>query len=494
LTFIGLGAIDDFELNKAANDTEEQQYILNNIPVNTQWNYANGLVYKRFHANGFTTYILSRNMLNNESIKYLNNTDRPEDLVLDYQSREIENKARIEHIFQRGPFRILLGGGLQRVKYTNETFNKIYDQSGPAEINYNTAIDFTKYSLFTSLSRSWLDDRLSVSLSIRGDGNNYASNMSNPLRHFSPRRSVSDALNEFLVFNASGGRYIQLPPYTVLGYKEGSILLNKRNRVTYIRSNQFSAGFEINSSFSSRISVEGYFKKYNNYPFLVRKGISLSNLGGDFGVIGNEEVTSTSSGRSYGLELMYQQRLYKGFYGILAYTLGRSEFRNGDNTYVPSSWDARHIGSLTFGKQLRRDWEIGIKWRFQSGLPLTPYDDFSSSLVLNWERNAQGIRDYGQLNTLRSEASNTIDVRIDKKWYFSKWSIEAYFDVQNVTGQSVDNNVLILDRPLDADEMPIGEGIIINPDDPISMQRYKLKYLNDAIGQPLPTIGFVLGF
>jgi len=63
ITFIGLGAIDDFVLNKDADDTEAKQFILGRLPVNTQWNYTNGLVYKRYSDKGFTTFVLSRNML-----------------------------------------------------------------------------------------------------------------------------------------------------------------------------------------------------------------------------------------------------------------------------------------------------------------------------------------------------------------------------------------------------------------------------------------------
>ena len=53
-TFIGLGAIDNFELNLDADPTESNQFILENIPVNNQWNYTNGIVYKRFNDTGFT--------------------------------------------------------------------------------------------------------------------------------------------------------------------------------------------------------------------------------------------------------------------------------------------------------------------------------------------------------------------------------------------------------------------------------------------------------
>ena len=50
---------------------------------------------------------------------------------------------------------------------------------------------------------------------------------------------------------------------------------------------------------------------YDHYPILEREGISLRLIWGDFGVIGNESVTSKGKGRTYGIELMAQQNCIK---------------------------------------------------------------------------------------------------------------------------------------------------------------------------------------
>ena len=223
----------------------------------------------------------------------------------------------------------------------------------------------------------------------------------------------------------------------------------------------------------------------------MRDSISIANLGSDFGVIGNEPVVSESEGRTYGVELLLQQRLFKGYYGILAYTLGWSEFLDGDGVYVPTSWDSRHIVNLTLGKRFKNNWEAGINWRFQTGLPFTPFSD-DSSLVLNWDRNNMGIRDFDLLNTERRGAFNQVDIRVDKKIFFEKWSLNIYLDVVNVTASAIDAETLILDRPLDENNTPIGEGIIENPSDPFPLQRYRLKSISDNVGVPIPTLGLVI--
>ncbi|NNE28708.1 MAG: TonB-dependent receptor [Saprospiraceae bacterium] len=493
--FLGLGAIDNFELNLEANETEEQQYILDALPVNNQWNYTNGLVYKRYQENGYLTFVLSRNMLNNEATKYLRNDDTdPENLILNYKSQEIENKFRVEKTSRFDNYKVNFGAGYEYVKYNNSTFNRIYTSSGPETVDYFSDLDFSKYYFFGQLSRKWMEDRLTISVGLRYDGNSYSSEMSNPFQHFSPRASLAFALSNSFSINFNSGVYYQLPPYTVLGYKEDGVLVNKNLGADYIRNDQVVAGLEWNTASASKFTLEGYWKRYYNYPFLLRDSISLANLGGDFGIIGNEPATFNNDGRSYGLELLFQQRLFKGFYGIASYTLGRSEFQDSDGNYLPSSWDSRHIANLTLGKQFGKNWEIGIALRYQSALPITPFDANQSSLVSNWDRNAAGLRNFSLLNSERGDAINTVDLRIDKKWFLKNLSINLYLDIENLTGNAVGNEQLILDRDLDMDGRPIGTGTIINPDDPQDLWRYKLKTINDATGTILPTIGVVLEY
>lgn len=492
LSFIGLGAIDQFKLNLKANETEEQQFLLNNLPESPQWNYTNGLVWKRFTDTGFWTFVLSRSMLNNEALKYAGNDDSSEDnLILRYKSQEIENKARVERTLETGNYRIQMGVGYEFVRYNNRTFNRIFTPNGPQTINFASDLDMHKAALFGQISRKYFAEQLILSAGFRMDANSWSDEMANPLEQFSPRLSLSWAMTDKLSFNANVGRYFQLPPYTILGYRENNRFVNRDNGVGFIRNDQFVAGFEYNTAANSRLSVEAYYKGYDNYPFLLRDSLTLANLGGDFGVIGNEPAESRSAGRAYGIEFLFQQRLYKGFYGIAAYTLGWSEFEDRNGDLKPSAWDARHIVNLTLGKRFGNNWEAGINWRFQTGLPFTPFSE-DSDLTQNWDVNGRAIPDYARLNTLRSDVINGLDIRVDKKWFFTRWSLNLYFDVQNVLANAVGFPQLILDRPLDENNTPIGGPIIANPQAPASEQRYLLKEINDATGTRIPSIGVMV--
>ena len=163
-------------------------------------------------------------------------------------------------------------------------------------------------------------------------------------------------LNSNLKYSFNTGVYYQLPPYTVLGYRDqNNNLINKENNVTYIESKQIVSGLEYITNTNTKITLEGFYKRYNNYPFLVRDSISLANLGADFGVIGDEEVVSSSKGSAYGLEFFVQRKLTDGIYGLLSYTLSWSQFEDKNLHYIPSSWDQRHIINICAAKRFKKN-------------------------------------------------------------------------------------------------------------------------------------------
>jgi hypothetical protein len=493
LTVIGLGAIDDFKLNTGVNnDLNDQEtitrnnYILGNLPINTQWNYTTGANWTHFSENSYQNVVVSRNHLNNQSIKYLNNVEQEQFLLLDYTSQEVENKLRLENTFRKNGWKWNMGAGFEIASYSNSTFNKISVGDEARTIDFTSNLTFNKYSAFSQLSKTVLKERLLLSLGVRTDFNDYSKEMGNPIDQFSPRFSGSYSLAEKWNVNFNIGRYFQLPPYTVLGYRDTSnVLANKANNLTYIKANHLIIGLEHNPTMLSKITVESFFKTYDNYPFLLRDSISLANLGSDFGVIGNEPVASISTGRSYGLELLIQQKLSSSVYGILSYTFVRSEFADKNSELTPSAWDNRHILNLTAGKTFERNWEVGLKFRLLGGAPYTPYDLERSAIKEIWNVRQQGVFDWSRLNTLRSPTSHGLDIRVDKKWYYSKWALNTYIDVQNVY------NFQFKGQPFLDVERDSSGNLVTDPNDP---KKYKLTEIENMNGTLLPSIGLMIEF
>lgn len=486
LSIISLGALDQFQLNLTADSTDFQKYILGNIPSNTQWNYTIGGVFKHFSENNYTTVVLSRNMLNNEAVKYFNNDDSQEsNLIQNYTSQEIENKFRLENNYYKNNLKLNGGLGFEQAKYNTNTYNKVSNQNGQTVlISYNSELSFYKYFLFAEADITTLSDRLNISGGLRFDGNTYSSDMNNLLEQFSPRITAAYNFNSHFSFTANAGSYYQLPPYTALGFRDSSgNLINKQNEIKYMNCKHAVAGFQYLNNINSQITLEGFIKWYSQYPVDLRNNISLANLGSDFGIIGNTPVSSNGVGKSYGIELLLQQKLYKGFYGIASGTIFKSEFENSNQQLTPSSWDTRYIVSLTAGKKLKRNFEIGARWRLTGGAPYTPIDTVVSSYITVWDVTHQGLPDYSKINTERLGVFHQLDMRIDKKWFMKKINFNLFVDVQNVYAFKY-TGAPYLDVIRDQNGNPV-----VNPANPSA---YLTHLIYNNSGTVLPSIGIVL--
>ena len=320
------------------------------------------------------------------------------------------------------------------------------------------------------------------------DGSDFAQTASNPLNQISPRISASYQLRPNLFVTANAGIYYQKPSYTILGFQnnEGAFV-NQDNDVRFIRNAQLIGGIELLvPEKARRFTAEVFYKKYSNYPTSLRNGISLANLGADFGVIGNEPVSSNSEGRAYGVEFLAQQRLFNNFYGIASLTLVRSEFTNPNTAgFVPSSWDNRFIVSMTAGKRFNKNWEVGARWRFLGGTPFTPNDIEASSLIQNWDLRNSAILDFNRINGVRLAPFHQLDLRVDKKYFFEKWNLNWYFDIQNAYNFQAEQAPLLVGIRDAQGNIPV------DPNDP---SRYQLREISNPAGTLLPTVGIIVEF
>lgn len=482
---IGLGAIDESTLNLTANKTEEQRYILNYLPVQNQWNYTLGIVYKHYRESSYDTWVISRNMLNNVAYKYKNNQKEDSLKLQDYSSFESENKARYEYNGRTaGGYKINMGANLEYSRYYNSTYRMLFTG---IPLNYKTDIDLFKWGTFGQISKEYFKERLTLSLGFRMDASSYSSEMNNMLQQFSPRFSASYALSPTLSLNFNTGRYFEIPPYTSLGFRDNSgELINKANKITYIQADHLVTGFDVLPNESSKLSIEGFYKWYAHYPFSVHDSVALASKGADFGTFGDEEIVSAAKGKAFGLELLYQNKNILGINTIISYTLVRSEFVNNTGAYIPTAWDNKHLLNITATREFKHNWNIGMKWRFVGGAPYTPYDLDRSSLASAWDAQGRGYLDYSRFNQLRLKSFHQLDVRVDKEYFFKHWSLRFYLDIQNIYNSKAERAAELL-RVEDAAGMPLPAA-----GDP---PRYQLKPLDTSGGGTiLPTIGVIIEF
>ena len=429
ISLIGLGSIDRFTLNPPENATLEQLAVLDQIPVYQQWTSTVGATWKHRFKDGFFDLTLSGNILNNGADKFEGNDDGNEERrLLRLRSVEDENKLRFNWSRFRGPWALSWGATAQHARYTNDFF-QVFDREPLREVRFNSQIRFGKFGGYGQVGRDWFGKRLNVTLGVRTDVNTFTTGGMNPLQTLSPRLSASLALTEKWRLNGSAGRYYKIAPYTVLGFRDNAGQLVNQD-VRYIRSDHLVAGVEFLPWPSARFTLEGFWKGYDQYPVSVVDSISLANLGGNFGTVGNEDVADAGRGRAYGVEFLYQQKLIRNFFGILAYTYYFSEFTGFDrDVFIPTAWDQRHLLSFTGGYKFPRNWEVGARARVQGGAPFTPIDTVAS--LLAYPVRGTGVLNFDRINTLRLGSFAAVDLRVDKKYNFKRWSLQAYLDIQN---------------------------------------------------------------
>ena len=125
---------------------------------------------------------------------------------------------------------------------------------------------------------------------VRTDFNTWSKSMSNPLT--------------------------QLPPYTALGNSSNTGVFLNRDNLKYIQSDHLVAGIELIPTENIQLTMEGFYRNYSKYPFSGRDQVPLSSKSAGYGIFGDEELTSVSDGKAYGIELLGRLKEFTDFYYI----------------------------------------------------------------------------------------------------------------------------------------------------------------------------------
>lgn len=483
LTVLGLGGIDKMKLNTKADD-EDNEYILSYLPKIQQETFTLGAVYRHYAGAHVQSVVASHSYLNNRNTKYQQNDESdPDHLMLRLRSTEQNTQLRLENSSSFRNWKVTVGTSLDYSQYSNTTFQKVYTDRAQT-FDYHTYLGIMRWGLFGTVNYTSIDERFTASLGLRADANNYSAAMKDLSDQLSPRLSLSYQLTEHWSLSGNAGLYYQLPPYTALGFKNNNGLYANKYALRYMQVSQGSVGLNWRKGDTFEVSVEGFYKDYDKIPLSVADGIPLTCKGNDYGVIGNELLTSTAQGRSYGAELLLKWLIAKKLNLASSFTLFKSEYRTDKKSeYIASAWDNRFIFNLRGTYNLPRHWSVGMKVSCIGGAPYTPYDADKSSLVTAWNAQGKPYYDYTRYNEERLPAFTQVDIRIDKTFYLKRCMLGFYIDLQNIAGSKLKQADVLMST-----------GVIKNPDAPIAEQRYVMKSLKQESGTLLPTLGITFEY
>ena len=417
LTVVGVAGIDDIKFEGSESEISDDNPF--GKAEGKQRQFAGGVVWKSLFKNAYLQTIFSNSIGDN----HITNRDlRTDSLKFSDDSFESEFTVKSELFYQLdSKNNIVIGISGKYIKYKNKVYiapdtTAFGDILPGLFINANT--NYRKESGFAQYTLKLFKDKLYLNAGVRND---YFSGI-NDKNVFSPRFGLSYKFSKITVVNLSAGIFYQAPQYLwVTGDPENVNL-------KFVKANHFVAGFEHLFREDLKLTVEAYYKKYTDYPVsILIPTIVLVNGGADYGpnIVG--PASSDGFGFVRGIDFSLHKKLSgSGFYGMLNYTLSESRFTALKGGEKPGSFDYRHNLTLIAGYQISNDWLVGIKFRYISGRPYTPYDVQASTVA------GRGVFQIDKFNEKRYKDYNRLDIRVDKKWNLKKLSIVSYIELQNI--------------------------------------------------------------
>jgi hypothetical protein len=226
----------------------------------------------------------------------------------------------------------------------------------------------------------------------------------------SPRVSARMRLASRLALNVATGVYRQPPSTFFLALAPNNLQLKAQRTVHYI------GGVEWQFAESARMTVEAYQKNYSNQ--IVPP------------TFGDRTLRNNAEGYVRGVEFTVQKVLAGRWSGQAnyAYTFARQRFLpNGDD--FANEVVRPHQLTLVGGTRWK-GWSFASKLRYASGLPYHRRETITltNPTVTLWtiardaDRNALNFNNYFQL-----------DLRVEKKFDYKRWSLAPFTDIFNLT-------------------------------------------------------------
>ena len=283
--------------------------------------------------------------------------------------------------------------------------------------NLSSEISVNEISLFSNYMTKPINN-LSINLGLRMDHLSY-----NDRTYLSPRFSFSYALDKRSNLNGSIGNYYQNLPLVLMAQSEKNIHLNTMMATHYI------LGIDHMVTPDTKLTFEIYQKDYQNFPLdpQLPGFYIIDELYYNYGFFSyHEELNDLGLASSHGIEIMAQKKLAKDFYGLTSFSYFRSRYADEKNVWRDRVYDNRFIFSIEGGYKPSNEWEFSLRWIYAGGPPYTPFN-----MEASMEQN-RGILDIDHINEARYPDYHSLNVRLDKRFHFSRSNLVMYISVWNL--------------------------------------------------------------
>jgi len=243
--------------------------------------------------------------------------------------------------------------------------------------------------------------------------------------NISPRASLTYQFSPKTSLAFSSGLFHQNIPSNVLVQSDDFKSLKTPSSMHYILGLNHLLGD------ATRLSVEVYYKDYNNFPINpTQSTMFLFDQVQVYGLFWSQaSLEDNGKASSKGVEVILQKKLAEDFYGLVSGALSSSTYRDYNGNWHDRIYDNQFNFNIEGGYIPGNDWEFKLRWIYAGGAPYTPFDYEAS------KEAGYGIWDLSRTNSERLPDYHSMNLRIDKRFNFTSSSLLLYLSVWNVYGR-----------------------------------------------------------
>ncbi len=429
LTFVGFAAIDRVARDQSTLGNRTRN---SDLLDNSQDQLIGGMSYRRLFSRGFLNLVanINYNGFRFDQIDALEETffrSRARETELGLKASSYLSVTRSGGLFAGVSFKNILNKNMTAFADT------VYDRSGnrvpvaALQVPQRTDVNLSAQKVGAYLEwEEAIAPALTVLAGVRTDVYPFMTKRFYPSARFSLRLEPGRSLK----IKSSVGRYFQPPSYVWL--------TNSFNRdLKALRNDMAILGFDYLLRSDLKFSLETYYKSYRDLPtgivpgetdylVLTNTGVGFGGREDDFQSFGYFDLNSGGTGNAFGFEIFLQKKYSDvPFYGQFSLTVGKGEFTARNGLTYPGQFDQRVLLNLTAGYKFNPGWEVSGKFRVFTGAPFTP--------VYRPSENSGRIQNLPEeYLSRRLRTGHHLDLRVDRRFNFSRWSMVLFLDVQNI--------------------------------------------------------------
>jgi hypothetical protein len=202
----------------------------------------------------------------------------------------------------------------------------------------------------------------------------------------------------------------------------------------FSKAHHLVLGFDWNISDLMHLKIEPYYQHLYSIPVIADSSFSFINLQSD--LFFSEKLENTGLGRNYGIDLMLEKYVSKGFYYLFSGSVFNAEYQGGDGIWRDTRFNRNYVINVLAGKE----WQMGhskqntlslnVRLSYQGGNRYSPVNEVYSRL------RKEVVYDENQAFALQSDPMTNVHFTVLYKINKRNRSSEIALKILNLTQQA----------------------------------------------------------